>query len=395
MSDTIEFLALDYLDVTTDGTALFNGVATELVVTAKDGDEDTDTGYDVVNAAVIVQDDDKNTLTTNHGLVALTSGVGTVSDFTVTIPEGTTGPLNIYAELTETEDEVKGVTDRDYYPKGFVQKLYGIKTLVFTVEPTAVNRDTNFSMTIQAQDGNGNLMTDATDTITVTLNGADLFDVFTSPTPDAATFDVDLVSGEWSTTTEQITGGDGFEVNASISISADDFVSAETTGFYIKGIGTHSLMIIPRGPIGLAQYNSSAEAGVYSDGEPYRSVDGGETWSLGVGTDLYFKIYADETIIAETTSVNENNYYFGRDGDDADIVAIANTFTVSGTPNFDKVEFGIRNGLGATGGSGAGICDVYIRDNGMAGDIVASGSFTPSLGAYDSVKLNEITMTAV
>ena len=228
MSDTAKFIGLDYLTATTTDASIFDGVATEMVITAKDGDTDTDTAYDGCSVTITVQDSATipNTLVTNHDTYELTSGVATISDFTVTIPPATTGPFNIYVQTVLTEDDIKEVSGRDYYPNGWVQKLYGIETLAFTADPDSVSRGANFTLSIEAQDSHGNKATDLTPTVTLTLNDADVDDILSET-------EVDIVAGAWTSSTMQIDGGTGAESGVAITATATGYVIATTAEFTI------------------------------------------------------------------------------------------------------------------------------------------------------------------
>lgn len=240
MGSTIRLLGLDWIDLSVEEAmpSIISGLPFALTVTASQNerdDPDTDSYYDAdVNLSAI--DNAGNAVELSPAVVTLVDGTVT-EEITATVT-GAPSSVNIYAELAVTENEAKGpdYVGREYYPKGKLVMPVGALTLVFTVEPSSVTRDTNFSYTIQAQDGNGNPLTGRTDTITITLVGADVSDVFTSPTPDAVSYTAALTAGQYAITTQQITGGSGAESGVTITATATatGFIGAETEEFAIS-----------------------------------------------------------------------------------------------------------------------------------------------------------------
>lgn len=98
-------------------------------------------------------------------------------------------------------------------------------TLVFTVSPESVTRGENFSITVQMQDGSGNVIDWYYGSATLTLNDANNLDALSETT-------ITFYAGVAETTTEQITGGLG-EYEATITVTAGS-VSSTTDAFTIE-----------------------------------------------------------------------------------------------------------------------------------------------------------------
>lgn len=236
MSDSVKILGLDYLDVVSSETVLISGMETTLTITAKDGDGDTDTAYDGYAVTIDVQDEDGNSLPASHYSYALTNGVATIEGFSLTIPDGYDGTLDFYVQTADTENTIKGVSDRDYSPRGWQQYDAGQLTLVITAEPLTVIRDADFTMTVEAQDGHGNKLTAAAPSLTLVLTCDDEND-------ELNTLAATMTAGEWSDTGLQITGGSDLD-SATISVYADGYSSDTTGPFTVLDGATETLYII-------------------------------------------------------------------------------------------------------------------------------------------------------
>lgn len=229
-ANQIRIKGKDWLSVVPSSEVVLSDTPFNIVVTAKNGHGDTDTAYTSCQILLSITDQDGAQLEYSVGGVdgveeaTMMSGVATYSNVLVVV--GTATQIHIGAQTKFTTAAIKGsgFETHVYTPSGEQVSSAGTLTLVFTVSPTSTLRDTAFSMTVQAQDGAGNKIAGATDTITITMTSSDAADKFKSPTPDAVTYTASLTAGEWSTATEQITGGAGAD-DITITASATGYVS--------------------------------------------------------------------------------------------------------------------------------------------------------------------------
>jgi len=134
-----------------------------------------------------------------------------------------------------TDADTTIVATSELYTTGVTSEFTVIDltpTLVFTVSPGDINRDENFSITVQAQDGAGGLISDATPLVSLGIECGDGNDIFKSTGKDWNA--VTLVAGEWSTTTEQITNGTYID-STFITAVAVDYVFGKTDTFTVTG----------------------------------------------------------------------------------------------------------------------------------------------------------------
>jgi len=302
LSNEITILGLDDLEITTTADVFEDGVVAPLVITAQDADGDTDTGYTACLVGIGVEDGNNSPVTANHATATLTNGTVTIADFELELSDTNISPIFVYVSTILSENAIKGITGRDYTPNGLMQRSVLIQTLVITVEPTTVGRGTAFPFTVQAQDGNGNVLTGNTDTVTLTLVGAHADDKFTTPNPDAKTRDVDLVAGEWSGNLTVDGGGLAEVTAAKITASAIGLVSSSTGTFTIGKAAT------------VATYDGY---GSYygNDSVAYPGVEDTDPaaygYWLGVQTDALAVGDADTTLSDTPVQNNPARFYVG------------------------------------------------------------------------------------
>lgn len=141
--------------------------------------------------------------------------------------------------------------------------------LVFTTEPESVTRGVDFTLSVEAQDGYGSIITGETGTITLALSGADESDTLSVANPT-------LSAGSWISSVMQITGGVDEILSATIFASLDGYDGDESGQFVIDVVQptVTSFGTGPRAYVGASPSweaaNSAADTrsiGIYNIGE--------------------------------------------------------------------------------------------------------------------------------
>lgn len=273
MSDTIRALALDYLQVDVPAV-IFADTDFTMTVTAKDGDGDTDAAYDAVSVSLLATDANDNVLTLAFPALTLTNGTVTITNQQFSSVGFVAGPIDIIATSTITDQDVHGTSiGRIYFPRGKDQAESGVLTLVYTAEPTTVTRGVNFTLTLETQDGFGNKVAN-TVTADLTLQGAGPLDVLNTTTAN-------IVGGDWTDATMQVTGDDGAEAGVDIAADATDYDGTVTLPFSIATPlpatlqSTTADLVACTGP----------DAGSWND---FTYFNGVATLTYDLGTDAYY-----------------------------------------------------------------------------------------------------------
>lgn len=207
-SDTIRILGKDSLALTLPAGPIIEGVPFSIGVTAVNGHGDTDTDYDCELCLQITdQDGDALVYTVDEGGDTMTSGVATYSNVSVTVGDATA--VNITVTTAETTATIKGAgfEAHDYCPEGVASRPVDTASLVFTAGPTSITRDTNFTLTVQVEDTEHNVLTSFAGPLTVTLIGGHESDVFASTS--ARTLTLTMANGVATSSTVQIAEGVG------------------------------------------------------------------------------------------------------------------------------------------------------------------------------------------
>jgi len=139
----------------------------------------------------------------------------------ITVPNLGEGRYPIDYVVPDDIDDGEGGEEGDGEIGDTVVPAY---VLVFTVEPSLVERGENFALRVEIHDAEGNLVPeDASAALTLeSTDGADVLN----------TLDISIVAGIWESTTMQITTGAGHDTG-SITVSSPDYVAGLTGAFDI------------------------------------------------------------------------------------------------------------------------------------------------------------------
>ena len=215
-TDSVTIKGVYWVDTVVTG-AIYDGVANSITATLKDVDNDTVTTFDG-DFTVTAQDDnglivqvsaDGSTYTDSID-VSATSGAYT-GDVYFELPVDVATPIAVRFQVASAD------AINEYQPYGVDSVESGVISFEFTSSPVGIERATNFTLTVEIQNSEGDVITDASPICSLVLSGAHASDVLSKTTIASGEWS----SGVWTSTTMQITGGTGSLSDVTITITDD------------------------------------------------------------------------------------------------------------------------------------------------------------------------------
>ena len=235
MANPLKIYGADYLSVTQPPTIPDNSAFT-IRVEALNPEGTLDATYVSADVDVTVKDSLDALIHTQT--IPMVNGVAEDTNVVIDMGGSPNAPFSIDVATTETENDIKGVLNRDYSPIGEKTAIpFSQNKLVFTVQPVAgaiIERlNEQFTITVQAQDIGSNPINGATDLVSISLSEGHVSDAIHDGVPVLLNFNLDGVTGSFTSSAITIQGGASNTTPTEMTVTAAGYLDGVSNQFTV------------------------------------------------------------------------------------------------------------------------------------------------------------------